>query len=288
MNIKNKLQELKKKLRPNLTLPELGSLIDELQEIFNSLKDDKNKKEERKIGEEINEAIYTEIFKRIDQLEGETELQKADMVFLHQWCMGLEALEYYWAEIEKDINKVNFLDDEEKQRTIKQIKKDIEKFKKYKPKLEKIFQKYKKQVQENSPSAEEDEANETSSEEKSPQSEKINSLDIKIRTLESQIGELKEKLNSADQETQQAINQKIEDLGKKKQEIQTQLNELKQEVSSTNSSIGEKKSKKNKKDKGFPVWGIILIVLGILVAIGIAGYFILEKKEREKTKKKGK
>jgi hypothetical protein len=43
--------------------------------------------------------------------------------------------------------------------------------------------------------------------------------------------------------------------------------------------------KRNKKDKKFPIWGIILIILAVLVVAGIAGYFILERKERLKPKK---
>ncbi|CAI2196986.1 18665_t:CDS:2, partial [Funneliformis geosporum] len=138
---------------PKLSLLEIARLLNELLETSSTLQD-KNQKEERKLAGEVGEAISTAIFKHIDRLEGETEPPEAEL---------------------------------QKQRIIKQWKRDIENFKKYEPKLEKMFQKYNEQQQKNSAPSEEDETTENSSEEKSSESKEIKQLETKIQLLENQI-----------------------------------------------------------------------------------------------------
>ena len=58
-----------------------------------------------------------------------------------------------------------------------------------------------------------------------------------------------------------------------------------QNDASPRSTSSDAPSSHNKKGKGFPVWGIILIVLGVLIAAGLVTYFILEKKNQPKLKK---
>jgi|SRR3954454_1637908 hypothetical protein len=92
---KIKLQEIKKKAtNPDLSLSEIAKLSAEFQNIFGPLLKDKNKKEERMLGNEVNEAISTAICGSIDKWErGEIEPQKEEVGFLYSYLVIYKQIE---------------------------------------------------------------------------------------------------------------------------------------------------------------------------------------------------
>lgn len=82
---KTKLQELKERAaNPDLSLSEIAKLSEELQVIFAPLLEDKNKKEERLLTNEVRETINTAICSSIDKWEkGKIEPEKEEVKFLY-------------------------------------------------------------------------------------------------------------------------------------------------------------------------------------------------------------
>jgi hypothetical protein len=67
-DIKNKIQEIKKKAsNPNISLLEARSLTVELNEIFPSIMQDKDKQEERKLAIETSKTIFNVFLNSIDK-----------------------------------------------------------------------------------------------------------------------------------------------------------------------------------------------------------------------------
>ena len=281
---KSKIQEIiKKSSNPNVSLSEIANLTIELNKIIFLLIQDKEKKEERKLSREAAKTTFNAVLNYIDKwIKGEINLSSdADVSFIHGQFEGHKSLGANWATYEKNINENEKLDEDEKQDFIKLLKGNIEEIKKREADLMKLFQRWQEKRQSKFERFEEDsdldDSNKPSPEEKT---EQINLLNQKILELQNRIEELEKNQNSTNPE----IQQKVAGLQKQKEKIQSQLNKL-QNDASPRSTSSDTPSSRNKKGKGFLVWGIILIVLGVLIAAGLVTYFILEKKNQPKLKK---
>lgn len=277
---KNKIQEIKKKAsNPNISLLEARNLTVELNKIFPSIMQDKEKQEERKLAIETSKTIFNVFLNSIDKwIKGEIDPSDTDASVILEQCGAYEQVGENWKFYEKNINENEKLDEDEKQEFIKLLKGSIEGLKKREAELIKLFQKRQEKHRSKKEDSDLDDSNELSPEEK--KSEQKDLLDQRILGLQNQIEELKKNQNSTNPE----IQQKIADLQKKEKEVQAQLDKL-QNDASPRSTSSDTSSSHNKKGKSFPVWGIILIVLGVLIAAGLAAYFILEKKNRPQLKK---
>jgi hypothetical protein len=224
---------------------------------------------------EITEVICKALFNCVDKWErNEIDPSEEEVIFLGQYYNLIKEIEIRWAEFEQQINKDEMKDEEEKQQGIKIIKKNIEAFNIYEPKLKKLFQKWQ----------------EKHKHQHGEENEDLDSTELmeeRLVELQNQIEELKkDKTNSLIDANKQQIQQKINILEEQVGNIKKQIKQLKGEnSSSTRSSTNSDTNKSSGKGKGFPAWGWVLIILGVLAVAGAAAYFILERKEKPKPKK---
>jgi hypothetical protein len=272
---KARLQEIEEKIaNPKISISEIKGLSEEWERLALSLQGE-NKKEERILSTKIAEKIGEAIFNSIDRWEKrEISPSEIEVTFLYGFFLQIKRLEANQEAIEKSLNESNKIDEDEKQQTIKLIKKNIEKLKKRELILEKLFQEADEKFysQKKKRDHSDSDLNEPSSEENTEQI-----LNQKITALQNQIEELKKS-----QDNKPEVQQQITALQKQKEEIQIQLDKLQNEVSSRSTSDNSSEPRENKEGKSFPAWGIILIVFGLLTIAGVIGYFVLERKEKSK------